>query len=84
MFALAVVSLWFGLSSMRCARHGSFGPMIDDIGAHDPLRDRLAQCVAVDTAIVVVSLILLAAFAVIRGGRRTSPDGWLPDHDENS
>jgi hypothetical protein len=43
MFALAVGFLWFGLSSMRCARHGSFGPMIDDIGAHDPLRDRLAS-----------------------------------------
>ena len=84
MLALAVGFLWFGLFSMRCARYGSFGPMIDDISAHDPLRDRLAQCVAVDTAIGVVSLILLAAFAVVRGGRRASSDGRSPDHDENS
>ena len=84
MVALAAAFLWFGLTSMSSARHGSFGPMIDDIGPNDPLRDRLAQSVAVDTAIVVVSLILLAAFAVVRGGRRASPGERTQDHGENS
>ena len=61
LFAIAVAFAWVGIVEIHEARHGWFGPMIDDIGLGNPLRARLALSIGVDTALAVVTLLALAA-----------------------
>lgn len=78
LLAIAVAFTWFGIVSIQQARHGSFGPMIDELSRRDPLRDRLAASIAADTALAVATLLTLTASAPAR----SRSEGRLEDHVE--
>ena len=58
--------------------------MIDNIGAHNPLRDRLAVSIAADTILVVPTLVVLAGYTIVRSERRVVPKRPAPDHVETA
>ena len=73
LLALIAPMAWLGMVAIGEARHGGFGPMIDDAGPRDPRRDQLASSIAVDTAVSVVTLVAMAIYVPFRresGGSR--------------
>ena len=66
LLALIAPVVWIGIAAIGEARHGGFGPMIDDAGPRDPRRDRLAFSITADTMLSVVTLVAMAAYVRVR------------------
>ena len=66
LLALIAPMVGLGIAAIAEARHGGFGPMIDDAGPRDPRRDRLAFGITVDTTLSIVTLVAMAAYVPLR------------------
>jgi hypothetical protein len=77
--ALIAPMVLLGMAAIAEARHGSFGPMIDDARRRE--RDQLAFSITVATTLSVVTLVAMAAYVPLRRESRGSGGlKGLPDH----
>jgi hypothetical protein len=71
LIAIAIGFVLVGLLAVDQARFGTYWPMIDHLPLHDPLRDRLAFTIIVDTLLTTASALALAAIG-FRTRRRST------------